>query len=144
MRTMKTIEVGCAIIRAGRQHHEKKGHILISQRVVGDFLGGYWEFPGGKREEGESIEDCLIREAMEELGVHVKPQALHSIKEHRYPGKKLIFHFYFCEWISGEPQKIECQDVKWVHIEELTQYLFPPADVEIIQDLITRQQKYFG
>ncbi len=118
--------------------------ILIAQRKHGDFLGGYWEFPGGKQEEGETIEDCLAREAVEELGIELRASRLHCQKTHEYPNRKLFFHFYFCEYLSGEPQTLDCQDVRWVRVEELPQYQFPPADADIIADLIANKEKYFG
>jgi 8-oxo-dGTP diphosphatase len=66
---MEAIEVGCAIIH-------KNGKLLIAQRHLQDSFGGYWEFPGGKREQGEAIEACLVREALEELGIRILPERL--------------------------------------------------------------------
>lgn len=140
---MQTIQVGCAIILAPN-HSDKKGMILIAQRKMGDFLGGYWEFPGGKCELGETIEECLAREAAEELGIQIKAKELHCHKDHTYPNRKLFFHFYLCEYLGGEPQTLDCQDVRWVKVEELPGYQFPPADADIIADLIANKKKYFG
>jgi 8-oxo-dGTP pyrophosphatase MutT (NUDIX family) len=71
----ETLEVGCAIIH-------KNGKLLIAQRHLGDSFGGYWEFPGGKREQGETIEACLTREAFEELGIRIHPEKLLCNKIH--------------------------------------------------------------
>ena len=120
--------MGCAIIL-------KDGKILIAQRKPDDHLGGYWEFPGGKREPGETIEECLVREVREELGVEILPEKLLTVKDHIYPGKTLRLHFYFCKWSSGEAAKIDCHDFCWVRPADLRNFQFPPADLDIIEDL---------
>lgn len=126
---MKTIEVGCAII-----FHE--GRILIAQRNADSSLGGYWEFPGGKREAGESLEECLIREVQEELGVVIQPEKFLRRTFHKYPDKTLALDFYLCKWVSGEPQALYCQAFQWVDPKELKNFQFPPADKEIIEELM--------
>ncbi len=136
------IEVGCAIIR------EKRGEgngprLLIAQRKPEVFLGGYWEFPGGKIEAGESVEACLAREVYEELGVRVQPAEFFCLKEHVYPEKTVKLHFYFCDWVSGVAEKRDCQDFRWIRPEELKDFDFIPADTEIIQELIRGQARYF-
>ena len=125
-----------------------KGKFFISsgrtQRKLDDNLGGYWEFPGGKREESESIEECLAREAMEELGIQIRATKFLIRREHHYPEKVLHLYFHFCEWESGEPQAIDCADFRWIFPEELVNFQFPPADDEIIRDLIGNRQSYFS
>lgn len=130
------IEVGCAIIR-------HQGKILIAQRKPEVYLGGYWEFPGGKREPGETIEQCLAREVREELGVSVRPVKLLREVRHTYPEKDLLLCFWFCDWESGEPSKIDCHDFRWVLPSELTDFQFPPADADLIRELISNQKAYF-
>ena len=131
------IDVGCAIIR-------KKGKILIAQRGPGGHLEGCWEFPGGKQEKGETIEDCLIREAHEELDVQIIPRKFFRKKKHVYPEKKITLHFFLCDWVSGRPKKKDCADFKWISPEELGGFEFPPADDEIIEELIQKKKIYFG
>lgn len=92
----KIVEVGCGIIRRG-------GKVLIAQRPHGSHLSGYWEFPGGKKHEGETIEDCLRREIFEELGIRVEPSEELCVRYHDYPDRRLRLRFYFCDWISGNP-----------------------------------------
>jgi 8-oxo-dGTP diphosphatase len=129
--------VGCAIIR-------RKDQILIAQRKPDDHLGGYWEFPGGKRCEGESLEACLVREVQEELGVAIVPDRLLQKIDHPYPKRILSLHFYLCDWKSGDPERIDCHDFRWIAPEEMRLFKFPPADDEIIEELIRNKAKYFS
>lgn len=137
----KAVEVGCAIIRARKVGEETL--LLIAQRNAGDFLGGYWEFPGGKIEDGESVEQCLAREVYEELGVRVQPAEFFCIKEHTYPEKTVRLRFYFCDWVSGVPSKLDCQDFRWIRPEEMKEFPFIPADEDIINELIRGKARYF-
>ena len=130
------IEVGCALIIRDK-------HLLIAQRKPGGQWGGYWEFPGGKREPDEAIEGCLVREVQEELGVLVKPRELLTIKFHPYPGRRLKLFFYFCGWVHGEPQRRDCLDFRWVLPEELYGFNFLPGDRDIIRELNIKKRFYF-
>jgi len=133
---MKVIEVGCAIIH-------KNARLLISQRHLQDSFGGYWEFPGGKREEGETIEDCLAREAQEELGVRIHPERLLCQREHGSEDRRISLFFYFCKWESGEPRAIDCKDFRWVGREDIRNAVFLPGDLEVLEDLVLHWDKYF-
>ena len=128
----KNIEVGCAII-------EKRGKILISRRRPGDTLGGFWEFPGGKRDGDETFEECLVRELREELAVEIRPRKFVRQVTHDYLGRIVNLHFYICDFVKGKPVLHECMDARWVRIEELPQYEFPPADADILTELVERQ-----
>lgn len=130
------IEVGCAIIRRGDQ-------LLIAQRKPNDHLGGYWEFPGGKKRRHETLEECLVREVEEELGVVITPAQFFCKIEHSYPERVLALYFYLCDWKSGDPRKIDCHDFRWIFPEALTTFRFPPADDGIIAELIENKAKYF-
>lgn len=131
------VEVGCAVI-------ERKGELLIAQRKPGDHLGGYWEFPGGKRRNSESFEACLIREVREELGVLIQPRQFLRKVTYSYPAKQVSLNFYLCTWVSGIPVKKDCFYFRWVKPEGLRSFLFPPADYDLIQDLIQKKRFYFG
>ncbi len=85
----KAIEVAAALIFRG-------GKLLITQRHAGVHLGGLWEFPGGKREPGETFEQCLAREIREELGVEIVVGGLFEEITHRYPEKSVHLKFFKC------------------------------------------------
>ena len=133
---METIEVGCAIIR-------KNGCLLIAQRNLHDSYGGYWEFPGGKREPGETFEACLAREVFEELGVRIRPEKRLCCHIHEVPGRKIALHFYFCDWTEGEPVTLDCKDFRWVTRSEIGQFKFLPGDLGILEELKKNWEEYF-
>jgi 8-oxo-dGTP diphosphatase len=113
----------------------RRGELLITQRHAGSHLGGLWEFPGGKREPGESFEQCLTRELREELGIEVFIGELLVSLEHAYPEKTVQLNFYRCDWRRGEPQLLGCADFKWIRTEHLHAYQFPPADEKLLARL---------
>lgn len=131
----KTFRVGCAIVL-------RNSTILIAQRPEGSHLAGFWEFPGGKCEEGESLEDCLRREVMEELGIEICPGRTLTSMVHEYPERILDLHFVFCDWVSGEPKTIECADFRWVVPGELKNYEFPKADESVLRFLMENTGDY--
>jgi mutator protein MutT len=122
------IEVGAAII-------QRQGRYLVSQRPEGSHLGPCWEFPGGKREAGETIEECVVREVREELGVEVSVGKLWRVIQRAFPDRVVKLHFFMCAIESGTPRAIGCQHFRWILPSEFTNYDFPPADLDIIQDL---------
>ncbi|MBF0492046.1 MAG: 8-oxo-dGTP diphosphatase MutT [Deltaproteobacteria bacterium] len=124
----RLIEVAAAIIK-------KEGRYLITKRLKKSHLGHFWEFPGGKVERQETPEQCVIRECLEEIDVEVKPTQLFEELTHSYPEVSLKLYFFLCDLVSGTPKTIECADLKWVYPEELKDYPFPEADLEIIQRL---------
>jgi mutator protein MutT len=125
---MNRVEVSAALVFRGRQ-------LLITRRHAGTHLGGLWEFPGGKREPGESFEACLIREIREELGVEIAVGDLFAEVAHTYPEKSVYLKFFHCRLLSGEPQPLECAAVRWVRREELSGFEFPAADVQLLARL---------
>lgn len=132
MTTPKSIEVVAAIIKGEGEH---EGQFLISQRMKESHLGHCWEFPGGKVEPGETLEQCAIRECQEEIDVIVQPLRLVKEVTFEYAHGKFLLHFMLCRLISGTPKPVFCRDVKWVRAHELNQYQFPEADLEIIKEL---------
>ncbi|WP_115070385.1 8-oxo-dGTP diphosphatase MutT [Synechococcus sp. UW179B] len=112
------------------------GEVLIDQRLNEGLLGGLWEFPGGKQEQGEVIVDTIARELREELAIEVAVgEELISV-EHAYSHKKLRFVVHLCQWISGEPQPLASQQVLWVSPQSLADYPFPAANAKIIAALL--------
>ena len=113
----------------------RDGKVLITQRRPQDQLGGFWEFPGGKREAGETWEECLRRELKEELGIAVEVRELLDSVTHDYPGRSVRLQFYRCAWRLHEPRALDCQAFNWVTAAQLTAYTFPPADEQLLQKL---------
>ncbi len=120
-------------VAAGLVFHDRR--LLIARRPRGSHLAGYWEFPGGKRQPGETFENCLARELREELGVTVEIHALVATVTHAYPGKTVHLKFFACGWRSGEPQALGCDAFAWVRRNELSDYRFPAADVRLLDFL---------
>lgn len=121
-------EVVSAIIR-------KDNKILICQRVVDGNTAFLWEFPGGKREKGETLEDCLIRECKEELSIDIEVLSRFATSEYEYPDQKIAFTFFNANIIRGEISTLVHNEIKFVSIEEIKDYDFCPADTEVINNL---------
>jgi len=137
-RTQKPpLEVAAALIR-----HEDDGRFLITQRHLDDFMGGLWEFPGGKRRKAESLKGCLKREIKEEVGVTVEVGAKHKSLTYHYPDRVIALSFYWARIERGKPKTLGCRALKWVHPRNLLDYSFPPADAELILNL-SRPEKLF-
>ena len=115
----------------------QNGMVLITKRPQGSHLAGFWEFPGGKQEVGETLEECLEREIKEELGVEVRAEKLLLTVDHEYENRIISLTLFLCALLSGEPKPLECEEMRWVHPEDLTQYRFPPPDEKIIERLST-------
>jgi 8-oxo-dGTP diphosphatase len=128
MKIINVTNVTAAIIQQGDK-------ILICRRAEGDSCSGLWEFPGGKQEENETLEECLIRECREELGLRIKIKDVYLKKSWRYGKKEMEFTFFNAEIIDGEVKMKVHQDIKWVMADELSNYIFCPADVEVAERL---------
>ena len=126
--TFLIVDVTAAII-------EKNGKILIAKRKEGK-----WEFPGGKVEEGENMEECLKRELKEELGIDVKVKKKFCVVEHEYDFGKIRLHVFIAE-CNEEPVAKEHLAIKWVSMEELQKYDFMDADKKVIDILKTKSEK---
>ena len=114
------------------------GEVLIDQRLNEGLLGGLWEFPGGKQEPGEAIEATVVRELQEELAIEVEVTEPLISLDHAYSHKRLRFEVFLCRWISGEPQPLASQQVRWVHPTGLAAFPFPAANARIIAALLQR------
>ena len=125
---MTVIEVAAGLIH-------RDGRYLIARRKAGVHLAGYWEFPGGKREAGETLEECLRRELREELNVHVGRPVPYRVVRHEYPEKVVELHFFRCAIESGEAEALDCAELCWVLPEEFPRFKFPPADGVILESL---------
>ena len=113
---------------------ERNGTYLVTRRLRGTHLEGMWEFPGGKCEDGETHEGCLVRELREELGCDALVGGKLLEVAHEYPGRTVELHFFRCE-LRGQPQPLLGQEIRWVARTELRALEFPAADEELIQML---------
>ncbi len=113
---------------------ERDDAFLLTRRLSGTHLAGTWEFPGGKCEPGESHEDCLRRELIEELGVDAAVGDEIFTVTHAYPERTVELHFRRCT-LSGEPAPQLGQEMRWVPRKDLSTLEFPAADRELIDQL---------
>lgn len=113
-----------------------EGRVLITKRPEGCHLEGYWEFPGGKQEPNETIEECLEREIKEELGMTVRAGRHIMTVMYDYQFKKISLHMFDCLSQFGNPEGLENQDIRWVRPVDLAAYQFPPPDQEFLDFLI--------
>jgi mutator protein MutT len=128
MDAMKLVQVAAGLI-------SREGRYLIARRKGNVHLGGLWEFPGGKCEPGETLEDCLRRELQEELAIRIGAPVRFKTIRHEYPEATVELHFFRCSILWGEASAIDCAEVRWVSPDELLDYEFPPADRPIIEAL---------
>ena len=120
---------------------DSDGRVLLAERPEGKIFAGYWEFPGGKIEIGETPEAALVRELDEELGVDTKDSCLAPLGfvSHPYDTHHMVLLLYVCRKWSGRPQPKEGGQLKWVAPARLRDFEMPPANKElisIIQDLL--------
>ena len=128
----KTIRVAAALI------FDDHNRVIISRRPVGSHLAGMWEFPGGKIESGETDEQALEREISEELALDIKVGQLYFQNVFEYDEKFVDISFYMCTQIDPvqEPQAMETTEWKRVRLIELEHFEFPPADKEVVRQLL--------
>jgi 8-oxo-dGTP diphosphatase len=119
-------QIGVAVI------WDRSRQILIDKRKAGGAMGGLWEFPGGKIEPGETVAECIVREIREELGIEIAVGDRLIAIDHTYPAFQLTLIVHHCQHISGIPQPIESDEIRWVAVSELNDYQFPAANIAII------------
>lgn len=117
---------------------EEDGAVLLGRRPEGKLLGGLWEFPGGKQEPGETLEECLQREIREELGIEILVLHLLGTFEHAYSHYAVAVHAFECQRAGGEPQVRDHSAIEWVHIERLDDYPMGKVDRMIADQLMGR------
>ena len=109
--------------------------LLITKRRSDDMLGGLWEFPGGKKEVGETLEECLARELKEELGIKVELEERFLTVRHAYSHFRVTLTTFHGRIARGKPEAIGCAEHRWVRPADLDRYAFPSADLRIIATL---------
>ena len=127
---MKHITVSGAIILRTNPETNKK-EIFATQRGYGDYKDG-WEFPGGKLEPGETPQQCIEREILEELATEVKAEKILGVVEYDYPTFHLTMHCILCTIVSGELKLLEHEAARWLSKETLRSVDWLPADLLIL------------
>lgn len=128
MLSKKPLDIAAVILLNGDK-------ILIAKRAEGGNCGGKWEFPGGKVEKGETLEQCAIRECQEELGVTVHLTGLFGTANHRYPDNTVAITFYTGIILQGDPLPRVHQQLAWVTSGQLGEYSFCTANQDILEKL---------
>ncbi|MBU0754077.1 MAG: A/G-specific adenine glycosylase [Planctomycetes bacterium] len=116
----------------------KKDKILIGRRKPEGLLGGLWEFPGGKLEKGESLEEALHREIKEEVGIFVRMDRPLAIIKHAYTHFRITLHAFECTHLRGRARALGCTQVRWIGVKDLDRYAFPKANQKIMAALKTK------
>jgi 8-oxo-dGTP diphosphatase len=122
--------VACAII----QNNQNK--VLACQRSATMHLPFKWEFPGGKIEENETAEDCLIREIKEELNIEIQIIEQKSVNDHHYPDKSIRLIPFICKHLSGDISLKEHKDFKWLDKTNLLNLDWAAADLPILREYL--------
>ena len=109
--------------------------VLVAQRRLNAMLGGMWEFPGGKREAGESLEAALRRELQEEMGIEIEVGQELVVVEHAYTHFSITLHAFICELRAGDPQCLECEDFRWADLDEIDDLPMAVTDRKVAEAL---------
>ncbi|KJY82242.1 7,8-dihydro-8-oxoguanine-triphosphatase [Vibrio galatheae] len=128
---MKRVHIVAAII-----FNQDKSQVFITKRPDDKHKGGFWEFPGGKVEQGETVEQAMVRELEEEVGIITTAQQRFEHLEFDYPDKSLEFDFITVTQFEGQPFGKEGQQGHWVAVSDLNDYAFPEANVPILERVV--------
>lgn len=115
----------------------KNSQVLIAKRPEGKHKAGYWEFPGGKIEPGETFKEALFRELKEEINIQVCEAKELTQVEFSYPEKEVCLNFFTVTDFTGEPKALEGQLIRWIDLAALTNYSFPEANIPVVKMLLS-------
>ncbi len=127
------------VIAVGVLWHE--GRVFIQQRPAEGLLGGLWEFPGGKQEAGESLQETVRREIREELGLDVAVEDPICTVKHAYTHFRITLHAFHCRAQGGEPRPSACQQWQWVSPGQLEEFAFPKANKTVLEAVLSGWRK---
>lgn len=113
----------------------RENRFLIAQRLKGDKFSNLWEFPGGKKKNGETLEACLVREIVEELNLVIQIDRYLFNITHAYDHIEITLHLFLCSVQNGQPQRVEVQNFEWITFDTLSNYQFTEADQKVIERL---------
>ena len=111
------------------------GKVLLARRAKGEKLAGYWEFPGGKREEDETIDECLVREIREELSLDIEVVGEFDTSDYEYPAGRIRLIGLLAEIQNGVISKTVHDLVEWIEISSVLDYQLAPADIPLAERL---------
>ncbi|GAB2907680.1 8-oxo-dGTP diphosphatase MutT [Rheinheimera gaetbuli] len=131
--TAKVIHVAVGVILRDQ-------HILLALRSSKQHQGGKWEFPGGKVEAGETVQQALSRELQEEVAIQVSQSSAFMQLQYAYPEKTVLLDIHLVTGFSGEPHGREGQPLRWASVAELSKLDFPDAN----QPIVARIQQHFS
>jgi A/G-specific adenine glycosylase len=114
---------------------DEAGRLLIQRRPKEAMLGGLWEFPGGKRERGEGLEDACRRELREELGVEIAIEGLFARVSHAYSHFRITLYAYRSRIVEGTPRSSSGLPMQWVDVRDLGRFAFPRANRRVLEHL---------
>lgn len=117
----------------------QNGKIMLCQRKAGGHNALKWEFPGGKLEPGESPQQALERELLEELAIQTRTGRVYDAIHCREDGRELLILYFFTQILSGEPQTVDCSAVEWVEPARLTAFDLAPADAQVASRLVKEE-----
>ena len=111
------------------------GKVLLARRAKGEKLAGYWEFPGGKREDDETSDECLVREIREELSLDIEVVGEFDTSDYEYPGGQIRLIGLLAEIQNGVISKTVHDLVEWIDISSVLDYQLAPADIPLAERL---------
>jgi A/G-specific adenine glycosylase len=127
-------KIGVAVI------YNEGGKVLIDRRLNKGLLGSLWEFPGGKFEPNETVEDCIKREILEEIDIEIEVGEHLITLDHAYTHFKVTLIVHRCRYLTGEPKPVKCEKICWVTLDEIHDFPFPKANTKIIELLQNQHQ----
>jgi len=120
----------------------QNSHVLLAQRPPEGLLGGLWEFPGGKQEKGETLEEALKREIQEELDCQIEVGEKIGVYNHAFTHFKITLHAFHCQLLDSQPKALEASQILWLSLDKLTDYPMGKVDRKIAKQLQKQNKEH--